>query len=138
MRGTPSGASRGNYRRKEAPRQPVSGIGAMDTYALSVAVSVEKTLAEAAPSLFDLIPTTDGPLLNADDHGRLHRQRQKVYDCMRDGVWRSLGEIAAATNSPEASVSARLRDFRKGKFGGHTVERRRVTAGLWEYRLIVM
>ena len=32
-------------------------------------------------------------------------------------------------------MSARLRDLRKGQVGGHTVERRKASAGLHEYRL---
>lgn len=34
-----------------------------------------------------------------------------------------------------ASISARLRDLRKPKFGGYVVERRRRTVGTWEYRV---
>jgi len=39
--------------------------------------------------------------------------------------------------APEASVSARLRDLRKAKFGGYRVERQRVREGrgLYHYRL---
>ena len=71
------------------------------------------------------------------DKARLSRQLDAVKDLMRDGEWRSLGEIAAATGCPEASVSARLRDLRKLKFGGHIVERRRLSEGLHEYRLLL-
>jgi len=38
----------------------------------------------------------------------------------------------------EGGVSARLRDFRKEKFGSHTVNRRRKAGGgTFEYQLIV-
>ena len=71
------------------------------------------------------------------DRVRLNGQNLKVYMLMRDERWRRLSLIAYHTHSPEASVSARLRDLRKDKFGGHTVNRRRVTStGLWEYQLI--
>ena len=56
---------------------------------------------------------------------------------MSCGHWYKLHEIATQTNDPEASVSARLRDLRKAKFGGHEIERRYVGDGLWEYRMIV-
>ena len=69
------------------------------------------------------------------DGSRLRAQHQRVFDCMKDGVWRSLHTIAALTGDPEASISARLRDLRKDKFGGHFVDRRYVVDGLWEYRL---
>lgn len=71
------------------------------------------------------------------DKKRLNAQQQAVFNAMSDGVWRSLARIHAMTGAPEASVSARLRDARKSKFGGHTVERRFVSRGLWEYRLII-
>ena len=88
-------------------------------------------------SLFDLRPTFDGPCLEPEDHDRLGRQWRKVFELMKDGRQRTLREIADATGEPEASVSSRLRDFRKEKFGAHTVERHRVTGGLFMYRLIV-
>lgn len=71
------------------------------------------------------------------DKGRLVRQLWKVKRLMLDGRWRTLEEIAEATESPPASVSARLRDLRKDKFGGYVVERRRKTpgSGLYEYRV---
>ncbi|HUP07677.1 MAG TPA: hypothetical protein VMU47_11030 [Caldimonas sp.] len=75
---------------------------------------------------------------HAIDGKRLGEQHQRVFDCMRDGRWRSLREIAETTGDPEASVSARLRDFRKPRFGGHEVERRRARdGGTHEYRLLL-
>lgn len=69
------------------------------------------------------------------DMQRLNKQQRAVYEAVRSGQWMTLREIAHVTGFPEASISARLRDFRKKKFGGHIVERRRRTAGTWEYRL---
>jgi hypothetical protein len=66
------------------------------------------------------------------DLPRLAAQRKRVFDLMQDARWR--------TGDPEASVSARLRDFRKTKYGGYDVERTRVyepDGGLWTYRLLV-
>lgn len=73
----------------------------------------------------------------AQDRDRLSTQYARVFALMRDGRWRTLGEIQAAVGGSEAGVSARLRDARKARFGGHKVERRRVDGGLWSYRLIV-
>jgi hypothetical protein len=70
------------------------------------------------------------------DRIRLSRQWWDVWKLMRDGQWRTLGDISEATGWPEASVSARLRDFRKERFGAHTVEREYLHDGLWRYRLI--
>lgn len=90
------------------------------------------------PSLFTTVPRHDGPDLDAGDQARLGRQMATVSDLMRDGRWRTLAEIASLTGAPEASVSARLRDLRKPKFGGYVVERRRVSVGrgTWLYRVI--
>ena len=82
------------------------------------------------------MPTTAGATYCATlDAARLNRQQAEVFALMRDGTWRTLAEISRATANPEASVSARLRDFRRL---GMTVERRRrgdPRAGLHEYRL---
>ena len=75
----------------------------------------------------------------AHDAVRLHSQMLRVWQLMRDSKWRTLAEIAAATGDPTASVSARLRDFRKEQFGCHVVERRPRgprSRGLFEYRVL--
>jgi len=81
----------------------------------------------------------DGATYDAElDRGRLNRQTRRVLELMLDGHWRTLAEIAASTGDPEASVSARLRDLRKEKFGAYTVKRRRrgdAARGTFEYRI---
>lgn len=69
------------------------------------------------------------------DFDRLNEQMRRVFRVMEDSKWRTLSEIARLTGDPEASVSARLRDFRKPRFGGLLVNRRRVNKGLYEYQL---
>lgn len=69
------------------------------------------------------------------DHERLRAQLGRVLTVMRDGTWHTLADISARCGDPEASISARLRDLRKEKFGAHLIERRYVHDGLWEYRL---
>lgn len=71
------------------------------------------------------------------DGERLRAQFNRVWKLMHDGTWRTLEGIARETGDPTTSVSARLRDFRKDKFGGHTVEREYMHDGLWKYRLRV-
>jgi hypothetical protein len=86
------------------------------------------------------MPRFDGPAYDpALDDDRLRRQLGRVWTLMRDGEWRSLYEIAAATGDPETSTSAQLRHLRKPRFGGYTVEKRRRTpgAGTFEYRLLL-
>ena len=83
----------------------------------------------------------DGETYEPDkDFVRLTGQLGRVYEFMRDARWHTIPEISVGAEGSEASVSARLRDLRKKKFGSHTVERRRRgegRSGFFEYRLIV-
>jgi hypothetical protein len=81
-------------------------------------------------------PEFDGATYEpARDGGRLHAQLTRVYAILRDGTWHTLPELARKTGDPEASISARIRDLRKVKFGGRTIHRRYVDRGLHEYRM---
>ena len=78
----------------------------------------------------------DGETYEAEhDESRLAAQHRRVAALMKDGRWRTLAEISDVTGDPPASVSARLRDFRKERFGGYDVQRRRRAKGLFEYRV---
>ena len=71
------------------------------------------------------------------DQVRLNAQLQRVWTIMEDGNWHTLNELVEkAGPGTVASISARLRDFRKQRFGGHIVERQRLTPGIFQYRLI--
>lgn len=75
----------------------------------------------------------------ARDTHPLNKQAQDVWDAMMGGDgWLSLRTLAQITKHPEASISARLRDFRKQRFGGHMVERKRHPwrARQYVYRLV--
>jgi hypothetical protein len=79
----------------------------------------------------------DGETYEADqDHARLKGQLWRVFQLMSDGKWRTLAEIAEDAGGSEASVSARLRDLRKDKYGAREIDRERVTGGLFRYRLV--
>ena len=79
----------------------------------------------------------DGETYNpALDKERLTRQLDFVREVMLDARWRTLHDISTLTGYPEASVSARIRDLRKTRFGGHEVQRRRRTKGTFEYRVL--
>jgi hypothetical protein len=71
------------------------------------------------------------------DRVRLTGQINRVFECVKDGKWRTLSEISEATGDPHASVSTRLRDFRKSRFGGYKVEKEYIGNGLYKYRLDV-
>jgi len=84
------------------------------------------------------IPHRDGSTYSHPRDGvRLHAQHHRVLACLRDGAWWTLGTLREATGDPEASISARLRDLRKPRFGAHLIEGRYVRRGLWEYRLVI-
>lgn len=91
------------------------------------------------PDLFITAPKFDGETFVAERDGdRLRCQLVDVRTLMADGEWRTLSEIARECGYPDSSIpgiSARLRDLRKLKFGAHTVERRYLHNGLWEYRM---
>lgn len=72
----------------------------------------------------------------ARDEARLTSQLDRVRDLMADGRWWTLKQVAANLSASEASVSARLRDLRKPRFGAYQVERRYVGKGLWQYRVL--
>jgi biotin operon repressor len=68
------------------------------------------------------------------DHARLKDQALRVFNACSDGRWYTLADISRETGDPEASVSARLRQIRSA---GYTVERRYVSKGLHEYRVLI-
>lgn len=70
------------------------------------------------------------------DGDRLLTQMQRVVRAVAGGRWWTLAALAATVGGTEAAVSARLRDMRKPRFGRHRVDRRRVSGGLWEYRVL--
>lgn len=82
----------------------------------------------------------DGSTYEAQhDQARLSSLLDNVRNLMLDGRFRTLAAITRIVGGTEASVSARLRDLRKSRFGSYTVERRAVEArkrGLFEYRVI--
>ncbi len=88
----------------------------------------------------------DGPTFVSElDGERLKGQMSRVFQVVRGGEWLTLGEISVRCKpinrmgrESDASISARLRDLRKLRFGGFTVDRRRrgdPSSGLFEYRV---
>jgi len=84
----------------------------------------------------DTNPDAPAGIDGQDDVIRLNHQQAAVWVVMKDGEWHTLAGISERTGYPEASVSARFRDLRKQKYGGHVVERQSAGGGLFLYRLI--
>ena len=70
------------------------------------------------------------------DGPRLSEQIGRVWRAMCDGQWRTLEEIAVITGDPTPSISAQLRHLRKRKFGSHTVDKKHLGNGLYQYRVV--
>ena len=88
------------------------------------------------PDMFSVPTYFDGITYDHERDGeRLESLLERVKRLMSDGRWRTLAEISRITGGSESSVSARLRDFRKERFGGHDVESRNVGRGLHQYRV---
>lgn len=90
----------------------------------------------AKPSLFD----GSGDLEGSKKDKRLARQLVRVFEALCESGWITLHDLAEKAKAPEASVSARIRDLRKPRFGGFTIEVKLVVTpyGQWhEYRLIL-
>jgi hypothetical protein len=85
------------------------------------------------------LPHRDGATYDHEQDGaRLQQQQQDVWNLMRTGHWYSLTALSQATGHMPQSISARIRDFRKDRFGGHTVLRKRagLYRGTFVYRLV--
>jgi hypothetical protein len=71
----------------------------------------------------------------ARDGGRLQRQLATIKGIMFDHKPHTLTELAGCAGCLTTSASARVRDLRKKKHGGHTVTRKNIGGGVWEYTL---
>ncbi len=71
----------------------------------------------------------------ARDGGRLQRQLATIKGIMFDHKPHTLTELAGCAGCLTTSASARVRDLRKAKHGGHTVTRKNIGGGVWEYTL---
>lgn len=83
-----------------------------------------------------------GPAFDAElDEVRLTGLQLAIFNLMKDGVFRTHGEIKEAIGrGSENGIAAMLRSLRSKKHGHHTVNKQRrgePTNGLWEYQLII-
>jgi hypothetical protein len=122
----------------------VRGVTTMDT------TQFITTRPPTQPSLLDhMVPLTTAyerhaaePPFGGDtydpdrDGSRLQHQLAAITAAMKDGAWHTLAELHQTCGAPEASVSARIRDLRKAKFGSHQIESAYVERGLWRYRMV--
>jgi arginine repressor len=90
------------------------------------------------------LPLFDGRTYDAARDGqRLKSQLEAVRQVLSAGEWKTLNGISRelhirGIDASEASISARIRDLRKAKFGAYQVGRRYIDNGLWAYRMEVI
>jgi hypothetical protein len=78
------------------------------------------------------------PSDESQDWRQLTNQLARVRVYMLQSNWRTLREIEDALGHPQASISARLRDLRKSRYGSYIVARRRREGmKVWEYRVMI-
>jgi hypothetical protein len=62
-----------------------------------------------------------------------------IWSQLQDGDWYTLKELAFVGGCSEAGASARIRDLRKPKYGGYTIETQAAYGDVpWLYRLDTM
>jgi hypothetical protein len=66
------------------------------------------------------------------DFERLKNNQQRVFFLMLDGQWHLPKEIQAVGG---AKGLTRVRALREAQYGGLTIEKERISSGLWRYRL---
>lgn len=71
------------------------------------------------------------------DFKRLSKVAKRVFDVVKDGQWRGYDEIGQLAGLRPAYVSAHLRNFRKVPFGAHTLNKRHVKNGYYQFQLLV-
>jgi hypothetical protein len=76
-------------------------------------------------------------VVHSRDVPRLTGQLLRVYYAILDGEWHTVDAVSRATGDQATSVSAQLRNLRKARFGGHTIDRKHIGNGLYQYRLAV-
>lgn len=78
----------------------------------------------------------------ARDFKRLSGQLEAVAHVLSNHEWTPLPELVAKVRMrvgghvTDSGVTARVRDLRKVKFGGHIIAARSKGGGVWEYRLV--
>ena len=84
-----------------------------------------------------MTPHFDGPKED-DEEARVSRltgQLRDVYEALLDGERLTLGGLERKTGHPQASISAQLRNLRKARFGGFTINKKNIDGGLYVYWL---
>ena len=93
---------------------------------------------ECAATAKQFPPQMDGATFEEPrDGNRLRAQLEAVRTTISDGKPYTLAELERLTGAPQASVSARLRDLRKPKFGNYDIRRDYIADGVWSYRMVL-
>jgi len=71
------------------------------------------------------------------DHTRLKNQLETILDLLKKGSWYSLPQLSEMTGYMTSSISAQIRNARKERNGGYTIEKKYIENGLYLYRLVL-
>lgn len=67
---------------------------------------------------------------------RNERLTEKCRIAMVGGDWWTIAQMALVLGCSECTASARIRDQRKSRFGGHKIVKRLRPGGYYEYRMV--
>lgn len=98
----------------------------------SLKVSFSSAISQNAQEPFDGVTYQD------KDYTRLSGQLLRVFEVMKDGRWYGASQLCELANVSPLSITARIRDLRKDRFGKHAIETKRANdTGLFLYRLVL-
>jgi len=66
----------------------------------------------------------------------LDLQLDRVQKILSDGRFHTLASIQSQTGDVQQSIASRIRDLRTEEFGGYTIKKKKVTDGVWAYRMV--
>lgn len=67
---------------------------------------------------------------------RNDRLNERTRILMAGGRWWTIAALALELGCSECTASARIRDQRKAKYGGHRIVKRLRPGGFFEYRMV--
>jgi hypothetical protein len=79
----------------------------------------------------------DGQSARPIDTPRLAGQMLAVYRLMENGEYWTLSDLAGKVGGLETSISSRIRDMRKARWGSRKIETRYIGNGVRQYRLVL-
>ena len=77
-----------------------------------------------------------GPELDKVGSAARISRPQILFNLMKGGEWFTLQQLTELVGGSESGVSAAVRRFRRARYGGHTVNKQKISKNLFQYQLI--